>query len=45
MMTQFQQVAHAVKRAMAGRATPADTLLILKHSELAKFMESSFTRK
>lgn len=43
--TQFQLVAHAVKRALAGRATPADTMLMLKHSELAKFMETSLTRK
>ena len=43
--TQFQLVAHAVKRALAGASTPADTLLILRHSELAKFMEASLTRK
>jgi hypothetical protein len=42
--THFQLVAHAVKRAQAGQATPADTMLLLKHSELAKFMEDTFNR-
>ena len=43
-MTHIKEVAQAVKRSMQGIGTPADTLLILKHIQLAKIIENSYNR-
>jgi hypothetical protein len=40
----FKQVHDAVKRSVSKEGTPEDTMLILRHVELAKLFEDSFHR-